>query len=77
VIEMGADPLEVSNYVIVKDGCPIRFEVMGSGQVEVTFGAPRNGCQVMFAAEALRAMLDAAALALREMDDRFEREHVW
>ena len=73
---MSADPLDVSTYVIVKDGCPISFEVMGSGQVEVTFGEPRDGCQVMFAADALRTMLDAAELALREMDDQFEHEWV-
>jgi len=73
---MSSDPLEVSNYVIVKDGCPIRFDVMGSGQVEVTFGEPRNGCQVMFAADALRSLLDGATPVLREMDERFERECV-
>ena len=72
---MTADQLEVSTYVIVKEGCPVRFCVLGSGQVEVTCGEPRDGCQLMLDAAALREFLAAGAAALTGMDERYERDN--
>ncbi len=68
------EQLDVSTYVIVKAGCPLHFKVIGSGQVEVTYGEPRDGCQVLMEAEPFRMFLRAGADALREMDARFDRE---
>lgn len=65
---MVADQLDVSTYVIVMEGCPLRFCVMGSGQVEVTCGEPRDGCQLLLDARALREFLAAGTAALAEMD---------
>ena len=72
---MAADQLDVSTYVIVRNGCPVRFAVLGSGQVEVTCGEPRDGCQLLLDTAALRAFLAAGSAALVEMDARFEREN--
>jgi hypothetical protein len=66
--------LDVSTYVIVKAGCPLQIKVIGSGQVEITYGEPRDGCQTLMEAEPFRAFLRAGAEALREMDARFDRE---
>jgi hypothetical protein len=70
------DQLNVSTYVIVKDGCPMSFTVLGSGQVEVTFGDPRDGCQLMLDAESLRRFLTLGREALREMDALYAHEEV-
>lgn len=72
---MAADQVDVSTYVIVRDGCPLRFVVLGSGQVEVTCGEPRDGCQLLLDAAALRAFLAAGSAALAEMDTRYQREN--
>lgn len=71
---MVADQLDVSTYVIVKQGCPMRFSVMGGGQVEVTCGGPRDGCQLLLDTAALRHFLAEGAAALAEADAIAERE---
>jgi len=71
---MAAEQLDVSTNVIVKNGCPQRFTVLGSAQVEVTCGEPRDGCQPLLDAAALRAFLASGAAALTEMDARFGRQ---
>ncbi len=69
-----SDQLNVSTYVILQDGCALTLSVLGSGQVEVTCGEPRDGCQLMLDADSLRRFLTLGAQALREMDDLFARE---
>jgi hypothetical protein len=68
------DQLNVSTYVILRDGCPLDFNVLGSGQVEVTCGGARDGCQLLLDSDSLRRFLASGTQALREMDDRFARE---
>jgi hypothetical protein len=70
---MTADQLDVSTYVI-NDGGPQRFTVLGSGQVEVTCGEPRDGCQLLLDSAALRTFLAEGSAALAEMNACFERE---
>lgn len=68
------DPLTVSTYVIVREGCPLTFSVLGSGQLEVTCGEIHDGCQLLFDAKSLRQFLKDGNAALRDMDERFAGE---
>jgi hypothetical protein len=68
------DPIAVSTYVILREGCALAFAVLGSGQAEVTCGEPRDGCQLLFDAESLRRFVRSGAAALRDMDARFASE---
>jgi hypothetical protein len=63
-----AGQVDVSTYVIVQEGCPLRFRGLG-GQVEITMGGPRGGSQFLFAASALREFLDRGAVALSTLPD--------
>lgn len=64
------DPVTVSTYVILRDGCPVDFTVLGSNQVEVICGERRDGCEFLFDAESLRRFLEGGTAALRDMDAR-------
>lgn len=68
------DQLNVSTYMIIKDGCPLTFSVLGSGQVEVTCGGPRDGCQLLLDADSLRRFLTLGSQALNDMDAKFAQE---
>jgi hypothetical protein len=71
---MMADQLDVSTYVIVKKGCPLRFSVMGGDQIEVTCGGPRDGCQLLLDTATLRRFLTDGAAALAQIDAVSGRE---
>ena len=68
VVPVAAGQVDVSTYVIVQEGCPLRFRGLG-GQVEITMGGPRGGSQFLFAAAALREFLDRGAAALSTLPD--------
>lgn len=70
----GSNPVTVSTYVIVQESCPLTFDVMGGGQVEVTCGSPRDGFQFVVATEALREFVKLGSQALDEMDALPEQE---
>lgn len=71
---MYGNPVIVSTYVIVQGNCSIDFSILGSGQVEVTCGSPRDGFQFVMATEALRKFLQLGGQALTEMDALSEHE---
>jgi hypothetical protein len=65
---LGAN-LVVSSYVIVKEGCPVRFAVDGPDQVQVTCGVlPTDAFEFVMQREALRTFIALGTEALREMD---------
>jgi hypothetical protein len=67
---LGAN-LVVSSYVIVKEGCPVRFVVDGPDQVQVTCGVlPTDAFEFVMQREALRTFVSLGAEALREMEDQ-------
>jgi hypothetical protein len=66
------DPVTVSTYVILRDGCPVDFTVLGSDQVEVTCGERK--CELLFDAESLRQFLADGTAALQDMDARLATE---
>lgn len=65
----------VGSWVDIHDGCPIRFEVCGSGVAFVTCGPETaDNFQFMLESEALREFLRVGCEALREMDALHTRE---
>ncbi len=73
---MNGNPVTVSTYVIVQKGCPLAFSVMGSDQVEVTCGSPRDGFQFVMATEALRELVKLGSQVLIGMDVLLEQGEV-
>ncbi|MGH3761013.1 hypothetical protein [Actinophytocola sp.] len=74
--DMYSDQLNVSAYIILQDGCPLSFTVLGSGQVEVTCGEPRDGCQLLLDAESLRRFLALGRAAMERMDGLFAEQDI-
>jgi hypothetical protein len=67
--------LAVNSWVEIRDGCPIRFEVGGSGVAFVRCGRnPRESFQFTLDSEALREFVRLGADTLREMDAIFASE---
>ena len=66
--------LTVSSWVAIREGCPISYEVSGSGGAYVTCGGPRDGFEFEIDSEALRDLVRLGDEALRDMDARFARE---
>ena len=60
--------LKVSSYVIVRNGCPMRFRVNGDDDVEFSFGGQRDPFEFVFRAAALRLFLELGAEALGQME---------
>jgi hypothetical protein len=61
--------LLVSSYVVVRDGCPVKFSVDGPDQVQVTCGViPTDAFEFVMQQEALRDFVTRGAEALRAMD---------
>jgi hypothetical protein len=58
----------VSSYVIIKDDCPIRFNILDSSQVEIVCDQPRDGFEFIMTAETLRTFIQSGAVALADMD---------
>lgn len=63
----------VSAYAVVREGCPMNFQISGSDDVEIMLGDGRL-LTVLFDAEGFRAFLEQGAVALREMDEIHARE---
>lgn len=67
--------LTVMSWVDIGDGCPIRFDISGSGKAKALCGPnPRDGFEFTFDSEALREFLRLGAEALHEMDAIHARE---
>ncbi len=66
--------LRVSSYVTITEGCPMRFRVNTSDDVEFSFGDVRSPFEFVFDNESLRAHVALAAEALAEMDALKEQE---
>jgi hypothetical protein len=60
--------LKISSYVTISEGCPMRFRVNSSDDVEFSFGDIRSPFEFVFDNEALRAYLALGAEALAEME---------
>jgi hypothetical protein len=58
----------VSSYVIIKDGCPIHFNILSRDQVEVVCDQPRDGFEFIMATETLRTFIKSGTQALAELD---------
>lgn len=66
--------LSVSSWVAIREGCPISYEVLGSGTAHVLCGDPADAFEFEVDAEALRELVRLGAEALHEMDARYTRE---
>ncbi len=67
--------LTVGSWVEIHEGCPIRFEIGGSGVAFVLCGPdPQDTFQFTLEAEVLREFVRLGADTLREMDAISERE---
>jgi hypothetical protein len=71
---MHSSTYSVSAYAVVREGCPMDFQVRGSDDLEITFGAGRPPFMVLFDAESFRAFLYRGGEAMREMDEIHARE---
>ena len=60
--------LKVSSYVTIRDGCPMRFRVNSSDDVEFSFGGLRDPFEFVFQLQALREFLALGAEALQAME---------
>jgi hypothetical protein len=66
--------LKVSSWVGIRQGCPIRYRVNASDDVEFAVGGIRECFEFVFDAEALREFLRLGAEALQEMEARQAQE---
>jgi hypothetical protein len=66
--------LTVSSWVAIDDGCPIRYEVLGSGVAHVLCGAPPDAFEFQIDVEALRQLIGRGDEALRKMDALYAEE---
>ena len=66
--------MTVSSWVAIQDGCPISYDVLGSGVAHVWCGSPTDGFELQIDSEALRELVRLGADALREMDARHAKE---
>ena len=71
---MFGSSLTVGSFVEIRDGCPLRFEIGGSGMVFVECGTPDESFNFNMESEALRKFLRLGTKALREMDAQYDRE---
>lgn len=62
--------LNVSSWVVIRQGCPISYRVNGHDDIEFRFGSLWDGFEFVFDAAALHEFVGAATLALGEMADR-------
>lgn len=68
-----SDDVKVSSYVSIRDGCPIRFRVNDSDDVEFSLGGLRDPFEFVFQRAALRQFILLGSEALREMDTLKEK----
>ena len=66
--------LAVSSWVAIREGCPMRCDVLGSGETHFLCGSPTDGIEFSFDPDALRAFLELGTKALAEMDARYAEE---
>jgi hypothetical protein len=69
-----SNSLVVGSWVEIREGCPIRFEIGGSGVAFVHCGTQPDSFQFTLESEALRKFVGLGTDALREMDELYERE---
>ncbi len=67
--------LTVSSWVAIGEGCPMSFEILGSGETHFLCGTATDGFEFNFEADALREFLKLGAQALAQMDARYAKEH--
>ncbi len=61
------EDVTLGSWVAIHDGCPIRYEIYGSGGARVLCGKP-PAFEFEIDSEALRELLQVGDEALREMD---------
>jgi hypothetical protein len=70
-----SNSLVIGTWVEIRDGCPIQFEVGGSGVAFVHCGTHPDDCfRFTLDSEALRDFVGRGTEALREMDAMYARE---
>jgi hypothetical protein len=69
---MDNSSVSVSSLIALRDGCPISYEVGGSGTASVRLGT--DGLEVDFESEALREFVRVGSEALTQMDALYARE---
>jgi hypothetical protein len=66
--------LTVSSWVGIRSGCPMRYRLNGSNDVEFEFGGWREGFEFVFEVDTLRQFLALGGEALNEVDARQVRQ---
>jgi hypothetical protein len=64
----------VNSLIALRDGCPISYEVGGSGSAWVRLGTERDGVAFDVESEALRELVRVGTEALTQMDAQYALE---
>lgn len=65
---MHPSPYSMSAYAVIRQGCPIRFQVRGSDELEVTIGGGDQPLMLLFDAESIGAFLERGVPAIQRME---------
>ena len=71
---MHTSPYAMSAYAVVRQGCPIRFQVLGGDDLEVTIGGDDQPLTLLFDAESLGAFLEQGVPVIQRMGHLHARE---
>lgn len=61
-----ANNLDVSSWVVIRDGCPISYRLNGKDEIEFRFGTQWDGFEFVFDAGILSEFVSVSGRALAE-----------
>lgn len=71
---MHSSPYSMSAYAVVRQGCPIRFQVRDSDALEISIGGNDQPLMLLFDAESFSALLEQGAPVAQQMGQLRARE---